>query len=142
MPLPGVPTIQNSHRGIMFALVDAANFQLIEYRSFDTWNSEHGTQVITPGETGRFTACPARGGEDSRYACSLAMAAFLQSLSASHAGHVVLVATYDEASRGLESTALAALRSVLEIRIDPAFRSIARRVVASRGARARVPLID
>ena len=45
--------------------------------------------------------------------CSHAMASWLYSLRNSHAGYVVFVATWDEASNGLEDTALPALQAVL-----------------------------
>ena len=103
----------------MFAIVDPATFALVEYRSFDTYSSQYGSYTVSADGAGSSSTCSSslagstRAEVDGRYYCSLAMAGYLQALSASHPGYVVFVATYDEASRGLEETGYAALRTVL-----------------------------
>ena len=117
-PLSGVPTMRSSSRGFMFGLVDPSTFELVEYRSFDTWRSDYGMRTLTPGSEGGATqvTCPLDGAPantDGRYACSYAMAAWLTSLESTHPGYIMLVATYDEASNSLGSTGYAALRNIL-----------------------------
>ena len=107
-PAPQLLYSQTDQRGVTVLLLHPTNYELVEWRTFDTHSNGGYMQVNAQPRT----RCPQRS---SSRKCSEAFEAYLYELQANYTGYICLLgsAHYQHFSNAMESSAFEALRAVL-----------------------------